>query len=440
MPTEEEKEKNLQSTYEEALVSSTGSDSSTGTTETDATDTTDTWDSLREESAKDLLDANVQTELASNFASKALNQSLASMGLSNAGYGSVAASNLQANRQSSLNANQQAYNEAIASIDQQEAAETETETTDRVTSITSGLSSYSGNETGLNNYLSANGLTITDGVITDSNGRFSADQLADIQLAYDSALAGYADETESETATRASSIVSGLSSYSGNEAGISNYLLANGLSVENGVVQDLNGRFTADQLADIQLAYDSAMSGYADDDEEAVALRADTVVSTISGGTITTTANYEAFLAQYGLTLNDDGTIVSDGTYSYTDEQLSNINYAYSAATGVYDNDEITTGKTGYSIDGIPLTDKNGNLVSDWTSVYTTEYSSIYTDVSNGTITDGTMVSITGTIGDYTNTNYLYYNNGQWYVVSKSEYDGYNGNKRSYKGSSKSNG
>ena len=79
-----------------------------------------TFDTLREQSASDLINANVQTELAKVAANKGLATRMNAMGLGNSGYAGTQAGNIQSAYMQGLNRNQASYQEALRGITQSE--------------------------------------------------------------------------------------------------------------------------------------------------------------------------------------------------------------------------------------------------------------------------------------------------------------------------------
>ena len=75
-----------------------------------------TFDSLRETSAKDLLNANIQTELAKVAASKQLSTKMNAMGLGNSGYAGVGAGQIQSAYMKGMQNNQATYQDALRDI------------------------------------------------------------------------------------------------------------------------------------------------------------------------------------------------------------------------------------------------------------------------------------------------------------------------------------
>lgn len=75
-----------------------------------------TFDSLRETSAKDLLNANIQTELAKVAASKQLSTKMNAMGLGNSGYAGVGAGQIQSAYMQGMQNNQATYQDALRDI------------------------------------------------------------------------------------------------------------------------------------------------------------------------------------------------------------------------------------------------------------------------------------------------------------------------------------
>ena len=82
-----------------------------------------TYDTLREQSAKDLLDANIQTELAKTAANKALATRMGAMGLGNSGYAGTQAGNIQSAYMQGINKNTASYQDALRDISLNEEAQ-----------------------------------------------------------------------------------------------------------------------------------------------------------------------------------------------------------------------------------------------------------------------------------------------------------------------------
>lgn len=143
------------------------------------------WDYLRELSAKDLLDANVMTNISNEVAKKNLQAQLASQGLANSGYASSAMA-LQGNAYANqMNQNLSAYQQAIAQHDLKEMEYNEQAQALRADTLANNLSAMD-DVSRMENYLKSKGFTKTDKG-WEKEG-YTADQLSEINDAYASAI------------------------------------------------------------------------------------------------------------------------------------------------------------------------------------------------------------------------------------------------------------
>ena len=152
-----------------------------------------TYDYLRNASAKDLLDAQVATELNNAVARKNLSTDLARMGLGNSGYAGVADSIIANQRSAEIAQAQANYNDAINDINSEEAQANQKLGADRallVTDYLGALSPDSGlGQSDIDRRIGSYGL-VWDGKqwVNGDGVSYTADQLREINNAYEDAM------------------------------------------------------------------------------------------------------------------------------------------------------------------------------------------------------------------------------------------------------------
>lgn len=113
------------------------------------------WDSLREQSATDLLNANIQTEMAKAAAQRNLQNTLAAQGLDNSGYYGAGMAQLESNAMAQRQRNLSTYQQAI----REQAEQTKAASLENLTNAIQRASS----KEQIDRWLNAYGIEMVDG-------------------------------------------------------------------------------------------------------------------------------------------------------------------------------------------------------------------------------------------------------------------------------------
>lgn len=120
------------------------------------------WDNLRDQSATDLLNANIQTEMAKAAARRSLQNTMAAQGLDNSGYYGTGMAQLESNAMAQRQRNLATYQQALRDIQTQENDQAEQTKASSLENLTNAIQNASSKDQ-IDRWLNAYGIEMVDG-------------------------------------------------------------------------------------------------------------------------------------------------------------------------------------------------------------------------------------------------------------------------------------